>query len=195
MESFHEHNDCYTVQTLVSIPWIKQSQKTNKMFPHGHHSALLEHHWMFMKSVLCVLCRVCGEVWCQYGSVSPQTGERHRRVCDQSPSWAQIHRSRDRRDWIISTTSHGHGRVSDQSGKDTHSSSLVHVIHLNRNQTDVCVLISIVRHYEEFDCTEDPSVFFLHFIFQFKFLRRDDDTHVRLEGRDCDDWKCIDFGV
>ncbi|XP_056617899.1 mitochondrial assembly of ribosomal large subunit protein 1 isoform X2 [Triplophysa dalaica] len=28
----------------------------------------------------------------------------------------------------------------------------------------------------------------------FKFLRRDDDAHVRLEGRDCDDWKCIDFG-
>lgn len=28
----------------------------------------------------------------------------------------------------------------------------------------------------------------------FKFLRRNDDAHVRLEGRDCDDWKCIDFG-
>ncbi|KAA0702558.1 Mitochondrial assembly of ribosomal large subunit protein 1 [Triplophysa tibetana] len=32
------------------------------------------------------------------------------------------------------------------------------------------------------------------FIKVFKFLRRDDDAHVRLEGRDCDDWKCIDFG-
>ncbi|XP_052473709.1 mitochondrial assembly of ribosomal large subunit protein 1 [Carassius gibelio] len=28
----------------------------------------------------------------------------------------------------------------------------------------------------------------------FKFLRKDKDPHVRLEGRDCDDWKCIDFG-
>ncbi|XP_051999794.1 mitochondrial assembly of ribosomal large subunit protein 1 [Xyrauchen texanus] len=28
----------------------------------------------------------------------------------------------------------------------------------------------------------------------FKFLRKDGDPHVRLEGRDCDDWKCIDFG-
>ncbi|XP_067305537.1 mitochondrial assembly of ribosomal large subunit protein 1-like [Pseudorasbora parva] len=29
---------------------------------------------------------------------------------------------------------------------------------------------------------------------QFKFLRKDEERHVRLEGRDCDDWKCIDFG-
>ncbi|KAK7158401.1 hypothetical protein R3I93_009574 [Phoxinus phoxinus] len=28
----------------------------------------------------------------------------------------------------------------------------------------------------------------------FKFLRKDEERHVRLEGRDCDDWKCIDFG-
>ncbi|XP_018974048.1 mitochondrial assembly of ribosomal large subunit protein 1-like [Cyprinus carpio] len=28
----------------------------------------------------------------------------------------------------------------------------------------------------------------------FKFLRKDQEPHVRLEGRDCDDWKCIDFG-
>ncbi|XP_051576201.1 mitochondrial assembly of ribosomal large subunit protein 1 [Myxocyprinus asiaticus] len=28
----------------------------------------------------------------------------------------------------------------------------------------------------------------------FKFLRKDGDPHVRLEGRECDDWKCIDFG-
>uniref|UniRef100_A0A672LVM9 Mitochondrial assembly of ribosomal large subunit protein 1 n=1 Tax=Sinocyclocheilus grahami TaxID=75366 RepID=A0A672LVM9_SINGR len=28
----------------------------------------------------------------------------------------------------------------------------------------------------------------------FKFLRKDKEPHVRLEGRDCDDWKCIDFG-
>ncbi|KAL1258504.1 hypothetical protein QQF64_009081 [Cirrhinus molitorella] len=28
----------------------------------------------------------------------------------------------------------------------------------------------------------------------FKFLRKDEEPHVRLEGRDCDDWKCIDFG-
>jgi len=29
---------------------------------------------------------------------------------------------------------------------------------------------------------------------QFKFLRKNEERHVRLEGRDCDDWKCIDFG-
>ncbi|KAG1942873.1 mitochondrial assembly of ribosomal large subunit protein 1 isoform X2 [Pimephales promelas] len=28
----------------------------------------------------------------------------------------------------------------------------------------------------------------------FKFLRKNEERHVRLEGRDCDDWKCIDFG-
>ncbi|KAK9961604.1 hypothetical protein ABG768_009378 [Culter alburnus] len=28
----------------------------------------------------------------------------------------------------------------------------------------------------------------------FKFLRKDEERHVQLEGRDCDDWKCIDFG-
>ncbi len=30
---------------------------------------------------------------------------------------------------------------------------------------------------------------------QFKLQRKDEDPHVRLEGRHCDDWKCIDFGV
>ncbi len=30
---------------------------------------------------------------------------------------------------------------------------------------------------------------------QFKFQRKDEEPHVRLEGRHCDDWKCIDFGV
>ncbi|XP_056331323.1 mitochondrial assembly of ribosomal large subunit protein 1 [Danio aesculapii] len=28
----------------------------------------------------------------------------------------------------------------------------------------------------------------------FKTLRKDEERHVRLEGSDCDDWKCIDFG-
>ncbi|XP_073703407.1 mitochondrial assembly of ribosomal large subunit protein 1 isoform X2 [Garra rufa] len=28
----------------------------------------------------------------------------------------------------------------------------------------------------------------------FKLMKKDEEPHVRLEGRDCDDWKCIDFG-
>lgn len=29
---------------------------------------------------------------------------------------------------------------------------------------------------------------------QYKFLRKDGEPHVRIEGKDAEDWMCVDFG-
>lgn len=30
--------------------------------------------------------------------------------------------------------------------------------------------------------------------FQYKFLKRKSEPHVKIEGKDTDDWLCVDFG-
>lgn len=31
--------------------------------------------------------------------------------------------------------------------------------------------------------------------FQYKFLKKDGDPAVKIEGKDAEDWMCIDFGI
>lgn len=137
--------------------------------------------------------------------VGAEAGKRHRHLCDQSPAGAQIHRSHDRRERILPSTPQRHRRVCAQSGKDTQTHTNIRVssvegfikmsirLRLKNSYRLREISVCVFWIYEcEFDCVFDS---FLTLHLQFKFLRKDEDPHVRLEGRDCDDWKCIDFGL
>lgn len=32
-------------------------------------------------------------------------------------------------------------------------------------------------------------------LLQYKFLKKDEDPNVKIEGKDAEDWMCIDFGM
>lgn len=71
--------------------------------------------------------------------VAPEAGERHRHLRHQSPARAQIHRSHDHRERIVSTTPQRHGRVCAQSGNDSSSHHCSKQIKsLNVNWIKVC---------------------------------------------------------
>lgn len=33
------------------------------------------------------------------------------------------------------------------------------------------------------------------FLLQYKFLKKDGDPNIKIEGKDAEDWMCIDFGM
>lgn len=79
--------------------------------------------------------------------------------------------------------------------------SLVVSVLRQENATDICVIkVPQELKYTEYIITVTGAsprhlTAMAEFLLKvFKFLRRDCEAHVRLEGRDCDDWKCIDFG-
>ncbi|XP_065126662.1 mitochondrial assembly of ribosomal large subunit protein 1 [Paramisgurnus dabryanus] len=79
--------------------------------------------------------------------------------------------------------------------------SLVVSVLRQENATDICVIkVSQELKYTDYIITVTGAsprhlTAMAEFLLKvFKFLRRDCNAHVRLEGRDCDDWKCIDFG-
>ncbi|XP_043113759.1 mitochondrial assembly of ribosomal large subunit protein 1 [Puntigrus tetrazona] len=69
------------------------------------------------------------------------------------------------------------------------------------NAADICVIRTApeLRYTEHMIIASGSSSRHLSAVAElllraFKLLRRDEDGFARLEGRDCDDWKCIDFG-
>ncbi|RXN05071.1 mitochondrial assembly of ribosomal large subunit 1 [Labeo rohita] len=103
----------------------------------------------------------------------------------------------------ISTTPAQHPQIRHEPGsgdvQEFDVGLLVSVLK-QENATDICV----IRVPPELKYTDHMIVVsgssprhlsaIAEFVLKFKFLRKDEDPHVRLEGRDCDDWKCIDFG-
>lgn len=69
------------------------------------------------------------------------------------------------------------------------------------NATDICVIrVAPELKYTDYmiivsgASPRHLSAMAAFLIKVFKTLRKDEERHVRLEGSDCDDWKCIDFG-
>ncbi|XP_067305589.1 mitochondrial assembly of ribosomal large subunit protein 1-like [Pseudorasbora parva] len=97
-----------------------------------------------------------------------------------------------------STTPAGHTHTSTTQGFDV--GLLVSVLR-QENALDICVIrvAPELRYTDHMIIVSGSSPRHLaamaEFVLKaFKFLRKDEERHVRLEGRDCDDWKCIDFG-
>uniref|UniRef100_A0A8C1N2Q3 Si:zfos-1192g2.3 n=1 Tax=Cyprinus carpio TaxID=7962 RepID=A0A8C1N2Q3_CYPCA len=82
------------------------------------------------------------------------------------------------------TDTHTHTHTHRQTDTHTHRHTQRHTHTLTHTETDR------LTH----TLTETDRLTHTHRQTDFKFLRKDQEPHVRLEGRDCDDWKCIDFG-
>lgn len=53
----------------------------------------------------------------------------------------------------------------------------------------------ISLHHLKINISENLfSCQFAAFSFQYKHLKQDDDPYVQIEGKDTEDWMCIDFG-
>uniref|UniRef100_A0A8B9LH27 Mitochondrial assembly of ribosomal large subunit protein 1 n=1 Tax=Astyanax mexicanus TaxID=7994 RepID=A0A8B9LH27_ASTMX len=69
------------------------------------------------------------------------------------------------------------------------------------NAEDICVIKvpEEIRYTEFFIVVSGSSTRHLRAMAQYtikvyKFLKRDSDSHVHIEGKDAEDWMCIDFG-
>ncbi|XP_053349751.1 mitochondrial assembly of ribosomal large subunit protein 1 [Clarias gariepinus] len=69
------------------------------------------------------------------------------------------------------------------------------------NAVDVCVIRvpAELKYTEYFIIASGTSTRHIRAMAQYtvkvyKFLRRDSDPHTHIEGQDCEDWMCVDFG-
>ncbi|XP_028835373.1 mitochondrial assembly of ribosomal large subunit protein 1 [Denticeps clupeoides] len=69
------------------------------------------------------------------------------------------------------------------------------------NAVDVCVVrVPAALKYAEYFVVVSGSsprhlrAMALYAVKVYKFMRRDDNPHVRIEGKEAEDWMCIDFG-
>uniref|UniRef100_A0A671N8R1 Si:zfos-1192g2.3 n=1 Tax=Sinocyclocheilus anshuiensis TaxID=1608454 RepID=A0A671N8R1_9TELE len=105
---------------------------------------------------------------------------------------------------LTHSLTHTHTHTHSLTHTDTHSHTLTHSLTHRHSLTDTHTLSHRHTHTHTLSLSHTltfsyevsnskPQLTSLVYL-QFKFLRKDKEPHVRLEGRDCDDWKCIDFG-
>ncbi|XP_061441590.1 mitochondrial assembly of ribosomal large subunit protein 1 [Rhineura floridana] len=95
------------------------------------------------------------------------------------------------------------GGAADQSGHVSSVFSIDNMVSLLRQESakDICVieLPPEMKYSNYFIIVSGSSSRHLHAMAQYvvkmyKYLKTDSDSHVIIEGKDTDDWLCIDFG-
>ncbi|KAM9309727.1 mitochondrial assembly of ribosomal large subunit protein 1 [Pholidichthys leucotaenia] len=91
--------------------------------------------------------------------------------------------------------------VSSQSSSQTFNLDVLVSLLRQENAVDLCVikLPEHINYTEYFIVVSGVSprhlrAMALYTIKVYKFLRKASDPHVKLEGKDAEDWMCIDFG-
>ncbi|ROL53513.1 Mitochondrial assembly of ribosomal large subunit protein 1 [Anabarilius grahami] len=119
------------------------------------------------------------------------------RALQQKLTRAANHRRTQTHNLTLITTPAGHPPRAPQ-GFDV---ALLVSLLRQENATDICVIRvpPELKYSDHMIIVSGSSPRHLNAMAEFvlkafKFLRKDEERHVRLEGRDCDDWKCIDFG-
>lgn len=110
--------------------------------------------------------------------VTTATGKRCGHLCDKS-TWAdQVHRLLYCCQRNIHQTPPCHGSLCYQSGKSTR------ILKKEKNSNKSLIFVWLWK--------KNLNSFF--FSLKYKFLKKEGEPHVKIEGKDTEDWICIDFG-
>ncbi|XP_034985408.2 mitochondrial assembly of ribosomal large subunit protein 1 [Zootoca vivipara] len=109
-------------------------------------------------------------------------------------------------DWAAGQEQRIRSGAGEAAGASDHVSSVFSIDHMvsllrQENAKDICVieLPPELKYSNYFIIVSGSSPRHLHamahyLVKMYKHLRTDQDPHVIIEGKDCEDWICIDFG-